>query len=379
MGLTFKTLDVYNRARGGTLIAWTMAAPAPVGITFRVWYSHSGVGDWRYVALVVDGATAVDVERRHYGASLRAAYRVDAEAGDETATRTATVGGMHDRQQQLTAGAILRKEELLLRKKTGTPGLLWKRKHWGARCSCVNPDTGECLDSHCDKCYGTGTDGGYFAAVDYMIALGGQKSRKLDTSDAGAGTVGNVQPQTGRALICPRLDTGDVWANCRTDERYVVGTIQATLFAGVPLLYHAVELNLAPAADVVYALPREGDPEWEAGRLVVENGMLMVYDTSLRGYYPIGLQTKALTVFSAPAVAYRMQDNRLYLLDIDGGIYRPVGLNDGVFEVYDSSDVATDALARVTDGLFMLWDRTLGRYRRCGLADGAFTVYEEPT
>ena len=378
VGLTFKSVRVYPRLRGGTLITWEMERPVPADVVFRIWYSNTGVDDWAHVVTVVGGGSAVDVERRHYGVSLRQVYRVDAESALEgAASRTHTVGTQHTPHNQLIADAIVRKEYMLMQKRTGTPGLLLKKRHWGALCECVDPDTGESRNSHCLKCYGTGIDKGYFAAVDYIVSFNSPKQRKLQVSDKDVGMADDVQNVQARALICPRLDAGDVWVNCATDERYVVGAVRETRFAGVPLLYEAVELRPAPAADIVYELPLEGAPGGEAGSVRLEDGSFLVYDVVYDGYYPVGIANAALAVFNAPSLAYRLQEGVLLLYDVMDGLYRPVGLNNGVFEAYASTHDVPTITSRVSNGRWLLWDRARSAYYLVGLSAGALTVFEE--
>jgi hypothetical protein len=376
--LRFKSLAVHHRVQGGTMIVWNLVQPAPSGVTFVVNYSDSGVDDWEHVATVVDGGAAFDVLARHRGVAIRGVYRVTATAGTDTAVAAASVDEAWDAHNRLIARAIIRKEYMLLSKRTGTPGRLWKRRHWGQACTCVDPDTGEPRDSHCLKCFGTGISGGYLPAVDYIVALGPARGREIQTSDPGDGTVDPVTPHSGRSLICPRLDAGDVWAPCASDERYVVGQLRETYLAGQPLLYEAVELKPAPAADVLNKLPSEGAPGGEGGGVMLDGGRFLVYDVEFAGYYPTGIFNGNLTVFNMPTVSYQVSaGGQLMLWDMVAGEYRHVGLDDGVFQVYPDLYTAPDATARIDSGRLLLWDRSLESYWRCGLDGGAFTVFEE--
>ena len=379
MGLRFNNVRVYPRMRGGTLITWDMVQPVPPDMIFRVWYSNTGVDDWVHVATVTDGGSSVvDAERRHYGVSLRQVYRVDAESATEgSVSRTLTVGSQHMPHNQLLADAIIRKEYMLMQKRTGTPGLLLKKRHWGTPCECVDPDTGESRNSHCLKCYGTGIDKGYFAAVDYIVSFNSPKQRKIQVSDKDVGTVDDVQNIQARALICPQLDAGDVWVNCATDERYIVGVVRETRFAGVPLLYEAVELRPAPAADVVYELPLEGVPGGTPGAVRLEDGSFLVYDVAYDGFYSVGVSSGAIAVLNAPALAYQIRDGALLLYDILEGAYRAVGLNGGVFEVYATTYEVPTITSKVLAGVWWMWDRGRAAYFKVGLSGGAMTVFEE--
>lgn len=378
MVLKFKSVDIYHRVTGGTLITWRMIHPTPASTLFKIWCSRSGVGDWRLIGSVIDEMSFIDVTRQQYGVSPRVYYRVDAVNGSLTVSEIAHVGSTTTtREQQLIAKEILRKEYMLMQKKTGTRGRLLKRKHWGPLCTCVDPDTAEPTDSHCLKCYGTGIAGGYFTAVDYMMAFSANKQRQLKIADnANVGTVENSsQALTARALICPRLDTGDIWINCITDERYIVGLVQETLYAGIPLLYEAVQLSLAPSSDVVYKLPVDFNPGGEAGRIIIDDGKLLLYDIGRNGYYPVGIVGSSLAVFISNLVTCRVEQNRLLLLNTATSSYVAVGLYGGVLELHTT---ITDApKIQLRDGVLWLYDRLTNVYRRIGLINGTFTVFAE--
>lgn len=373
MSIVFKDVSVYHQTRGGTVVSWRLASGPPGDLRFRVWCSDSGIAAWRLVGTVTGALSLIDVQRRQYATDVRVAYRVEAVDGDTSVMSGVTYAGIQlGDKHALVASAILKKERMLLEKRTGTPGLLWKRKHWGPRCgTCLDPDSGEPRDSHCPECYATGISGGYYPAVDYLFALGPARARKLTESQQG---MVNPQQLAGRGLPCPRLDTGDVWATCATDERYVVGAIRETLFQGAVLLYEQVELGLAPAADVVYRLPTSDEGQ-QAGEVLVEGGRLLVYDGGLDAFYPVGIDEQALAVLPAPEVNFRMVGSRLHLRDARSGQFYAVGLRGGAFEVYASG---TDApAADITHGYLRFWDPEENAYRRAGLSYGVFEVYEE--
>lgn len=378
MVLKFKSVDIYHRVTGGTLITWRMVHPTPASTLFKIWCSRSGVGDWRLVGSVIDEMSFIDVTRQQYGVSPRVYYRVDAVSGSLTVSQVAHVGSTATtREQQLIAKEILRKEHMLMQKKTGTRGRLLKRKHWGPLCSCVDPDTAEPTDSYCLKCYGTGIADGYFTAVDYMMSFSANKQRQLKISDStSVGTVeSSGQPLTARSLICPRLDTGDVWINCITDERYIVGLVQELLYAGAPLLYGLVQLSLVPSSDVIYKLPVDFNPGGEAGRIIIDDGKLLLYDIELKGYYPVGIVGSSLSVFTSNLVTCRVEQNRLLLLNTLTGDYLAVGLSGGVLELYTT--IADAPKVKIREGLLWLYDTLNNVYVRVGLVSGAFTVFAE--
>jgi len=62
--------------------------------------------------------------------------------------------------------AIAKNKRLLLERIVGTKCLVYIRKTFGKRCDqCYDAVRGKAIDGHCEKCYGTTFDGGYYAPI----------------------------------------------------------------------------------------------------------------------------------------------------------------------------------------------------------------------
>jgi len=118
------------------------------------------------------------------------------------------------------AKEIVRKETMLLRKRTGTAGWLLKRRLWGDVCTlCTDPETKQIHNSQCPVCYGTGIVGGYYDPIDFMVAMNpSQRVKKLDTTQ---GLIAETM-ETVRCLAYPVPTSNDVWVRAYTDQRYYV-------------------------------------------------------------------------------------------------------------------------------------------------------------
>lgn len=344
--------------------------------TFRLYASRSGVGDWQLIDTVVDTYNAIDPARWVYGVSPRLTYFVELEdgAGSRYPSPVALATGGLEGSNVFKAREIIRNEARLLQPDlSGICGYLWKRRHYGDVCTCVDHDTLLPGNPRHNLCYGTGIIGGYFNAVPYnVMPRTPSRKRRIRSTDAGPD---ERQALIGRGLLCPRLDKGDVWCNSNTDEHYIVQEVSELLLAGVPILYDQIELRLVASTDVVYTLPRPGEETYLAGaNYRAIQGVLYLLD-STGDYTPIALENNGLVLLDGDTTLanYRMAQDTLFLWDIALEAFYPVGLSDGALAVY-----APDARPRygVIGGYLSLWDDTDGEFRPIGLVDGAFSILE---
>ena len=253
----FTKVEVYNRYRGGALISWELHPLFPVTapITFTVEVSRSGVGDWQTVGTVVNGYSLTDTSRWLYGKLPRLHYRVSFTQDAVTNVSDSTqVDGILAGKDLRMAREMIRKERLRLRL-WGICGLLYKRRRWGVRCpECIDWDTGQVKNNHCDVCYGTGFTGGYFDPVEYFVSENTGSTHRQVT-DPGRGQVVD-KILSARGIKCPWLDTGDFWVDSDSDMRYVIQTISEVAIRGVTIVFPQIEMRLAPSTDIIYSIER---------------------------------------------------------------------------------------------------------------------------
>jgi hypothetical protein len=151
---------------------------------------------------------------------------------------------------------VLRKESLLLYKRAGVRGWLFKRRGWGELCTadgCTDPDTGEVNNPECLECYGTGIVGGYYDPLEYWVIMNPtQVIKKLD-ADKGL-LIENME--TVRCLAYPSPSANDVWVQFGSNQRYVVQADIATVarHRGIDLVLN-MRLEERPRSDIIYQLP----------------------------------------------------------------------------------------------------------------------------
>jgi len=167
---------------------------------------------------------------------------------------TATTQMYWEHHDWLLAREIIRKETMLLRKKTGTKGWLLKRKQWGDPCPvCLDQVTQQVQNARCPTCYGTGFVGGYYAPVEFWVTMNATQRLMRLTPEQGV-VAENVE--TVRTLAYPLVDPNDVWVHANTNSRYRVQSQIATLarHRGIDLLL-SIMLEELPESSAAYLVP----------------------------------------------------------------------------------------------------------------------------
>ena len=256
----FTRIDIAIRTLGDSIIAWELHPmfKAKQPFTFTVQASRSGVGDWVDVAVVIDTCIAVDPNRWLYGVAPHLWYKViltddDGHTYDSAVKQMVADFNRHD---LCILHDILRKENLRNTKYAGQHGFLLKRRRWGEACpACLDWDTDEVKTGHCVTCYGTGFVGGYFVPIHYWVSPSeAGVGRRTTTNTEGQGVIED-RIRRVRGTNCPWLDTGDVWIESNSDQRYIVQAVKSITLRDLPVIFDPIELRLAPATDVVYTLP----------------------------------------------------------------------------------------------------------------------------
>lgn len=182
-------------------------------------------------------------------------YRVTLEDGngDVFTSQAVSAGTNWERYDWTLAREIIRKESLLLAKRTGTDGFLLKRRVFGDRCSCTDPETLRTVDPDCDQCFGTGILGGYYDPIRYPVSMNPVQRIKKLNQDTG------LQSQiieTVRALAHPRPSQNDVWVHRFTDQRYIVQPDIAAIarHRGVDLILN-LRLEERARSESIYNIP----------------------------------------------------------------------------------------------------------------------------
>jgi hypothetical protein len=240
-------------------VSWAMepsfVEPGPWTFTLQRGYAPTEDA-WEDIATTVDQPWLYDNRPTVNVVGTSVYYRIKLVDGNGVVyySQVQTTSAYWTRYDWSLAKEIIRKETLLLRKKTGVRGVLLKRRYFGERCPvCTNPTTGQVESSTCTTCYGTGIVGGYYPPFEYWVTMNAtQRMRKL-TAEQGviASTIESV-----RALAYPVPEGNDVWVNGETNQRYYV-TPDIKVIArhrGISLVLDLV-LNEVPTDHVIYQFP----------------------------------------------------------------------------------------------------------------------------
>lgn len=259
----FERVLVYHAIRGGGRVEWELKSnfndPGPYTFQLQVGRTGSHLSDdWEDVGTeVVNNFYAVDSDQRIWNNVQWTHYRVRLETPEGTYySDPEPAWGVLSRLDWRRAKEIRRKEDLRFRKTpAGTEGYLLKRKIYGERCSCIDPQTFECRNPQHEDCFGTGITGGYFQAIPCSWVEFVPKNHRTHRDDT-RGTVDDIAAPA-RMLYWPQPNSYDVWVNAQTDDRWFIHEVNSIVeMRGVPIVAN-VGLRLAPYGDIVYDVPLE--------------------------------------------------------------------------------------------------------------------------
>lgn len=265
----FDRLQVFADISGGTRVEWTLhpqfseAGP----YTFQLQAGRTGnpdADDWTDVgAAVVDTYFVVDSSKRVYGKKQWTHYRVtvtsSASGADTYASKPQPATGNLNKKDWLRSKAILRNEDIRLRKEAGQEGYLLKRRLYGTACpDCLDYQTGEVRNPQCSTCYGTGFTDGYFAPYGCFYAELGVHAHRSEIQDSARGTIDDLPRTTGRMINTPQVFSYDVWVDKDSDFRWIIHSVKNLVeVRGIPIIVQA-EMRLAPFTHPVYSIDITG-------------------------------------------------------------------------------------------------------------------------
>ncbi len=255
----FKRLSVENHfnvvTRQAVLVSWALnsAFSAPGPFTFKLQRGRAVNDDqWEDVSTTTDQPWLYDNNPVFLQHDRSTFYRVILTDGNDVPyiSQAVEADQSWNHYDWRLMRDIIRKETLVQRKKGGTKGWLLKRRAWGQACSdCVDPNTGQIKDAHCDKCYGTGVLGGYYEPLEYWVIMNPtQRLKRLTEEGVTTGVM-----ETVRALAWPAPEQNDVWVQSNSNRRFRIGEdiVAQARHRGIDVV---LNLNLAelPLENAVY-------------------------------------------------------------------------------------------------------------------------------
>jgi len=225
-------------AGGGTFLEWKLhpSFPAALPMTYTCQVSRTGSSQndgWTDLpnVLVGDARSAVysnvDTTQRIASLADRVFYRIKVATNDGQIEYSQAKPPYCDlpRQDRLHATYIIRDQLQRMRVGAGTCGYLFKRKYWGTRCTnpyCLDKDTYEVAGRRCSVCLNTGWVGGYASPIPYWIDFSDNQTEKISTGPAGQGFVDVAKV---RVVLCPSVQTADIFLDPATDSRWWIDSL----------------------------------------------------------------------------------------------------------------------------------------------------------
>lgn len=150
-------------------------------------------------------------------------FKVEAifENGSRIQSRPYTWGLKRHRPVELRAREIQRREWLMLRKRFGIEVFFFKKRGYGPRCTrCWNPEIEKCMDDHCQVCFGTSFEGGYWRPIKSLMQID-PSANQVDLQD-----YGKMESNSGSGwtIAYPEIAPHDlIW---KTDENKMFKVMQ---------------------------------------------------------------------------------------------------------------------------------------------------------
>jgi len=272
MALVFNHVSVYPLLNNYTLVEWELHPSFNVDGPYRytVQWSRSAAkdgGDWGDL-ITVDQSTsaAVSVEDdKQYNFSNATQFfiriKLTFPSGDPELVYYSypePSWGSLARVDRLTLREVYRQTCLQFRRRSGSQGLLFKRKTWGNRTtSTVDPDTNEVINAESTIDYGTGFDGGYYHPTPYWVEFASGNTQAIVQGQVGTEA---DYVETVRVLSWPLPRSNDFWYSCVSGKRYLIKQVQVlSKVRHLPVILR-LQLALIPPTDIIYQVPIPDGP-----------------------------------------------------------------------------------------------------------------------
>lgn len=262
----FRRVSVDHMVRGVTRVWWQLEPlfndPGPY--VFQLQFGNTGIPDspdWHNVGgPVANGYMAYDDAWRNSASDLLTHYRVTLTTPkDIYVSQPVNCFGELPERDWLIAREVIRREQLR-HKYASVSGYLLKPYRFGRPCTrCRDVLTGEPLDSNCGVCNGTGFEVGYHPPLPMQCWDLSLQTIEEHQDIQMKGTTRENAEVTARVIGFPALNRNDIWVNGKSDERWLIHSIQAAAaLRGVPIIYN-VQMGLIPFSSPIYAMEVGGE------------------------------------------------------------------------------------------------------------------------
>lgn len=240
------------------VIDWTI--PAQWGACkFDVYRGENENGPWvKMTPSPLTNNVFKDTELKDFSKLMNGWYIVEVELPDgrriQSAPRTWEL--VRKGWVELRAKEIERRNALLLTKFTGVDTILFRRRHFGKRCSeCWDFNTEKVTKDHCKTCFGTSFQDGYFPGYDTLVQY---DTPKVDISLEERGRI-EVVNLSAWTVSYPRIEELDLVLRLPDWKIFRVENSSATTLQTVPVR-QVLQLTELAKDSVEYILARQYMP-----------------------------------------------------------------------------------------------------------------------
>lgn len=145
---------------------------------------------------------------------------------------------------------IAKRNFILLEQANGTRCYLFKRKRFGARCSCYDSKLGKAIVANCQNCYGVGYLGGYETPIITYIQI---YERASELFQSGVGDV-EREEAAGRASNYPIIEPRDFIVDDLNRRFRVTTPVERTNLKGA-VTSQMFKLHKLDPGDLEYKIP----------------------------------------------------------------------------------------------------------------------------
>lgn len=243
---------------------------------FDVYRAESDVGPWRKITHTpIDSNFFRDTEAQDFSKDMQGWYMVECMLPDGRRIQGPATTWENKRRKwvELRAKEIERRNTLLLEKFVGIKSMVFRRRHFGARCpECWDFATEKVTKDHCNTCVGTSFKGGYFPGFSTLFQY--QNDGETAVMDERGRTEGG--DTSAWTISFPQIEVHDLVVRLPDWKVFRVERVDATELQAVPVRQMTTLLELSKDS-IEYVVTKQAMPTFTQKprnyRLVPEKGL----------------------------------------------------------------------------------------------------------
>lgn len=226
---------------------------------FDVYRSEDATGPWEKMTTApITNNFFKDLDLKDFSKLMSGWYIVECELPDGRRIQSIprTWEPVRKGWVELRAKEIERRNALLLTKFTGIQSVIFRRRHFGKRCTeCWDFNTEKVTKDHCKTCFGTSFEGGYFNGYETLFQYDTPKNEAV-LEERGHLEINQMSAWT---VSYPRIEELDLILRLPDWKMFRVDDATATTLQTVPIR-QVVQLTELSKDGIEYILSRQYMP-----------------------------------------------------------------------------------------------------------------------